>query len=279
MKPTEELNILITGATSGLGRLVAEHLAAQGATLLLHGRDPLKGEQLLAALRQQTGNDSLSYCNADLSSLDEVRRLAREVGSAHRQLDILINNAGLGAGPDPKARELSADGYELRLAINYLAPFLLSILLLPQLRNAAEKGGESRIVNVASVAQQELDFDNVMLEQQYDGIRAYAQSKLALIMHTFDLAEDLDGSGVTANALHPASLMDTRMVREWFGTPRTTVEEGAEVVEYLALDKDLAGVTGQYFDQKRQTRAREQAYDREARERLRDLTERWVGLK
>jgi len=279
MKPTDELKILITGATAGLGRLVAGHLAAQGATLLLHGRDPQKGEHLIAALRRQTGNDALCYYNADLASLDEVRRLASEIGTAHRTLDILINNAGLGAGPDPKSREISADGYELRLAVNYLAPFLLTRRLLPLLRNAAEQRGEARIVNVASVAQQALDFADLMLEKQYDGRRAYAQSKLALIMFTFDLAEELAGSGVAANVLHPATLMDTRMVREWFGTPRATVEEGAEVVEYVALAEELAGVTGAYFDRMRQTRANGQAYDRAARHRLRALSESWVGKR
>jgi len=279
MKPTEELKILITGATAGLGRLVAEHLAGKGATLLLHGRDPQKGQGLIEELQKKTGNDAMTYCHADLSSLSEVGRLAGEISSAHRQLDILINNAGVGAGPDPQRRELSADGYELRLAVNFLAPFLLTGRLLPLLRNAAEKGGDSRIVNVASVAQRALDFDNLMLERQYDGMRAYAQSKLALIMLTFDLAEMLAGSGVVANALHPATLMDTRMVREWFGAPRTTVAEGAEAVEYVALAEELTGVTGTYFDQKRQTRANEQAYDLKAREKLRTLSERWVGLK
>lgn len=279
MNNTAELKILITGATDGLGQLVAAHLAEQGATLLLHGRDQRKGERLLEDIREKTGNSALHYYNADLASLEEVRRLADEIGNDHQRLDILINNAGLGAGPDTAKRETSADGYELRLAVNYLAPFLLTRRLLPLLRSAAEISGEARIVNVSSAAQQAIDFDDVMLEGQYDGMRAYAQSKLALIMFTFDMAEELAGSGVTANALHPASLMDTRMVREWFGTPRTSVEEGAEALEYVALADELDGVTGEYFNQKNRARAKSQAYDAQARRRLRALSEKWIGEK
>lgn len=278
MKQPRDLKILLTGATSGLGRLVAEHLAEQGATLLLHGRDPDKGKQMVTALRRETGNEALSYYNADLASLAEVRRLAERISEKHRQLDILINNAGLGAGPEPGRRETSAEGYERRFAVNYLAPFLLTRRLLPLLKRAAGTGSEARIINIASVAQQAIDFDDVMLEGQYDGMRAYAQSKLALIMFTFDLAEELEDSGVTANALHPASLMDTRMVREWFGQPRTSVEEGAEVVEYVALAGELDGVTGTYFDQKKRARAKSQAYDAGAREKLRALSREWTDV-
>ena len=278
MKNPKDLTILITGATSGLGRLVAEHLAEEDATLLLHGRDPDKGRQTLEDLRQATGNASLHYFNADLASLAEVRQLADEVREGYQQLDILINNAGLGAGPDPAQRETSADGFERRFAVNYLAPFLLTRRLLPLLKRAAGTDSEARIINVASAAQQAIDFDDVMLERQYDGMRAYAQSKLALIMFTLDLAEELEDSGVTANALHPASLMDTRMVREWFGQPRASVEEGAEVVEYVALADELDGVSGAYFDQKKRARAKSQAYDAGARERLRALSREWTDV-
>lgn len=278
MDNPEQLTILITGATDGLGLRVATDLAGRGVTLLLHGRDPDKGRRVLAKIREATGNDRLHYFNADLASLAEVDRLAASVASSRPRLDVLINNAGLGAGPDPARRETSADGFELRFAVNYLAPFLLTRRLLPLLRRTAEEAGQSRIVNVASAAQRAIDFGDVMLERRYDGMRAYSQSKLALVMFTFDLAEELAGTGVTANALHPASLMDTRMVREWFATPRTTVSEGARYVERLAVAEELIGVSGIYFDQDEPARAEEQAYDEKARRRLRELSLGWTGL-
>lgn len=278
MDNLEKLTILITGATDGLGERVALDFAGKGATLLLHGRNPEKGRRVLAMIREKTGNARLHYFNADLSSLTEVDALAASIAKSQPRLDVLINNAGLGAGPEPKRRETSADGYELRFAVNYLAPFLLTCRLLPLLRRSAEETAKARIVNVASIAQQAIEFNDVMLERNYDGMRAYSQSKLALVMFTFDLAEELKGSGVSANVLHPAALMDTKMVREWFGSARTTVEEGARNVERLAVAEELDGVSGVYYDLNRKSRASEQAYDEKARRRLRELSLQWTGL-
>ena len=278
MRRTEQFTILITGATDGLGERVATDLAGLGFTLLLHGRNPDKGRQVLARIREATGNDRLHYFNADLSSLAEVNRLAVSVGQSRPRLDVLINNAGLGAGPDSKLRETSVDGYELRFAVNYLAPFLLTRRLLPLLCSTSEKAGQARIVNVASVAQQAIDFSDVFLEKKYDGMRAYGQSKLALIMFTFDLGEELAGTGVTANSLHPASLMDTRMVREWFGYALSKVETGAHNVERLVLADELREVSGVYFDHDQPARAASQAYDMKARQKLRDLSLIWTGF-
>jgi len=277
MRRFDERTILITGATDGLGRRVAEDLAAAGAAILLHGRNPEKGRAALAETRSATGSERLRYLNGDFSSLDAVRRLADEVAAEHPRIDVLVNNAGLGAGPRTEVRETSADGWELRFAVNYLAPFLLTRRLLPLLRRAAAECGEARIVNVASAAQQAIDFDDPMLEKNYDGMRAYSQSKLALVMFTFDLAAELGGSGVTVNALHPASLMDTKMVREWFGKPRTSVGEGARALERLVLSTEVEGVSGGYFEGIRQGRADAQAYDPEARRRLREMSMRWTG--
>ncbi|QXE87839.1 SDR family NAD(P)-dependent oxidoreductase [Geomonas nitrogeniifigens] len=279
MKDLEGYVILITGATDGLGEKVATDFAPLGATLLLHGRDPEKGRRVVAAISEATGSDRLHYYNADLSSLGEVEALADSIAADWRGLDVLINNAGVGAGPEPKRRELSADGFELRFAVNYLAPFLLTYRLLPLLRRRADEVGCARVVNVASVAQQELVFDDVMLEKGYDGMRAYAQSKLALIMFSFDLAHELAGTGITVNAMHPASLMDTKMVREWFGAARTTVEEGARYLERLAVDDELQGKSGLYFDQGSPKRAAEQAYDEEARRRLRELSLKCISRR
>lgn len=269
--------ILVTGSTDGLGKHVAHDLAGRGAMVLLHGRSQEKGETTLEEIRDATGNQNLAYYNADFSSLDAVRRLAQEIQANRQRLDVLINNAGIGAGSRPDRRELSTDGYELRFAVNYLAHYLLTHRLLPLLRRSAP----ARIVNVASVGQEPIDFDDVMLENKYNGLRAYRQSKLMQIMFTFDLAEELDGSGVTVNSLHPASLMDTNMVREsdYFGGPMSTVEQGARAVEYLATSPELEGVTGEYFSGQRRARADDQAYNREARRRLRILSQELAGLE
>jgi NAD(P)-dependent dehydrogenase (short-subunit alcohol dehydrogenase family) len=277
MKEMKNQVILITGATDGLGKRVARDLAELEATVLLHGRNREKGETVLQEIRDVTGNQKLMYYNADFSSLDDVRRLSEKIQADHERLDGLINNAGLGAGLRQSRREKSADGHELRFAVNYLATFLLTYRLLPLLRRSVP----ARIVNVASVGQQPIDFDDVMLENRYDGLRAYRQSKLALVMFTFDLAEELRESGITVNSLHPASLMPTRMVLEtdYFGSPMSTIEEGAQAVEQLAASPDVEGVSGEYFDGKQRGRANPQAYDKEARRRLKMLSHQLTGVK
>jgi NAD(P)-dependent dehydrogenase (short-subunit alcohol dehydrogenase family) len=214
--------VLITGATDGVGKLVAARLAAAGARVLLHGRSDAKGRDVVQEIQRSTRMSRPEYYRADFTSLDEVRRLAHEVTTAHDRLDVLINNAGIGFGAPGAARKISRDGHELRFAVNYLAPFLLTHLLLPKLRRSVP----SRIVNVASIGQAPIDFDNLMLTRHYDGTRAYGQSKLALITFTFDLAAALQGTGVTANAVHPATLMNTKMVAEAGFRPRSTVEQG-----------------------------------------------------
>ena len=269
MRNVDEATVLVTGSTDGLGKLTARDLAAAGATVLLHGRDPERGEAAMRELREATGNDKLRYYLADFSSLDEARRLADEIRADHDRLDVLINNAGVFAGE----QTVTEDGYELTFAVNYLAPFLLTRLLLPLLRASSS----SRVVNVASAGQSPVSFDDPMLERRYDGMRAYAQSKLALVMFTFDLAEELEGTGVTANCLHPATLMDTKMVFEAFGRASSSVQEGADATFYLAASPELEGVTGKYFDGKREARADGQAYKKEARDRLRQLSEELTG--
>lgn len=276
MRHMDEAVILVTGSTDGLGERVARDLALKGATMLLHGRDPERGEAALRRIREETRNDKLRYYLADFSSLEEVRRLAGEVRSDYDRLDVLINNAGIGAGEcGASERALSRDGHELRFAVNYLAPFLLTRLLLPLLRRSAP----ARIVNVASAGQSPIDFGDVMLERRYDGMRAYAQSKLAQIMFTFDLAGELEGTGVNVNSLHPASLMDTKMVFETFGSASSDVQEGADATVYLATSPELEGVTGKYFDGRREACADKQAYDSEARDRLWRLSEELTGLR
>jgi NAD(P)-dependent dehydrogenase (short-subunit alcohol dehydrogenase family) len=269
--------ILITGATDGLGKQVAHDLAAREASVLLHGRNRQKGQAVLQDIRAATGNPRLFYYQADFSSLAAVRRLAGQIQADQPRLDVLINNAAIGAGTRHGRREKSADGHESRFAVNYLAPCLLAQRLLPLLRRSAP----ARIVNVASVGQQPIDFDNVMLENGYDGLRAYRQSKLALVMFTFDLAADLQASGITVNSLHPASLMNTKMVLEtdYFAGPISSVEQGAQAVTYLATSPELQGVTGEYFDGVQRARANPQAYDKEARRQLRRLSRLLAGIE
>jgi NAD(P)-dependent dehydrogenase (short-subunit alcohol dehydrogenase family) len=272
MRAPADQVVLVTGSTDGLGRLVARDLAAQGAAVLLHGRDAAKGEATLDEIRRETGNERLRYYLADLSSLENVGRLAEEVERDNPRLDVLVNNAGIGGRSG--ARETSADGFELRFAVNYVAGFLLTNLLLPLLRRSAP----ARIVNVASIGQAPIDFDDVMLERSYEAFRAYRQSKLAQIMFTFELAERLGkGSGVTVNVLHPSTLMNTKMVLEGFGHASTTVEEGAEATLRLVSAPELDGVSGRYFDVLDESRANAQAYDAEARRRLWEITEELTG--
>jgi NAD(P)-dependent dehydrogenase (short-subunit alcohol dehydrogenase family) len=255
---TSYMKVLVTGSTDGLGRRVAELLVE---TVLVHGRDPAKVEDAVRAIGAAGG-----YV-ADLSSLDRVRRLADDVSRDHDRLDVLVNNAGVVA---PERRQ-SADGHELTFAVNHLAHFLLTLELLPLL----DRSAPARIVNVSSVGQQAIDFDDVMLERGYDAFRAYSQSKLAQVMFTFELAERLGDGGVTVDALHPATLMDTKMVRQSLGRAMTSVDEGAEAVLRLTYDD---GGSGRYFDGMREAAAHRQAYDAKARRRLWTLSEELTGL-
>jgi len=274
MKPIEEQTILITGTTSGLGQELAQALAQQGASLLLHGRDADRGPELARNIKEATGNHRIQYYRADLSSLAEVGELARQVISDVARLDVLVNNAGVGFGQDASKRELSQNGYELRFAVNYLAPYLLTERLLPLLKASSP----ARIVNVASVGQAPLDFDNIMFTRGYSGVSAYRQSKLAMIAWTFDLAERLTGTGVTANALHPASLMPTKMVLEAGWQTMSSVEEGLKATLRLVVDPALENVTGEYFDGLSLAKAKAQAYDKQVQQRLAALSQKLVSV-
>jgi len=263
---------LVTGATDGVGRVVAERLGATGMRVLVHGRDRARGARAVAAIEAAGG--AADFLAADFSSLAEVRRLAGAVRQANDRLDLLINNAGIGSGGAHGARQTSTDGYELRFAVNYLAPFLLTHLLLPLIRQSAP----ARIVNVASLGQQAIDFADVMLTRGYSGSRAYRQSKLAQIMFTIDLSRALEGTGVTVNALHPATYMNTTMVRQSGITPMSSVEEGAEAILKLATAAEVEGRSGLFFNGQREARADAQAYDAKARQRLKAISLELAGL-
>jgi NAD(P)-dependent dehydrogenase (short-subunit alcohol dehydrogenase family) len=267
---TSAKTVLITGSTDGVGRYVAERLAAQGWRVIVHGRDRARGEAVVERITQEGGE--ASFLAADLSSLAEVRSLADAVQRVGDGLDALVNNAGIGTSG--AQRELSADGFELRFAVNYLAGFLLTRLILPMLASRES----ARVVNVSSAGQQAIDFSDVMLTRGYSGVRAYRQSKLAQILFTFDLAEELAGQNIAVNCLHPATYMDTTMVRLSGAQPISTVEQGGEAILQLVDGPALAGRTGLYFNGMRESRADPQAYDEEARRRLRALSFDLAGL-
>jgi NAD(P)-dependent dehydrogenase (short-subunit alcohol dehydrogenase family) len=240
--------VLITGATSGHGRYLAERLSGD-YDVLVHGRDRERTEQIAAQLGAK------AYV-ADLANLADVRRLAAEAMADRARIDVLINNAGIGYGTQ---REVSVDGHELRFAVMYLAPVLLTRLLLPVIG--------SKVLNIGSLGQAPLDFDDLAMVRAYDGTTAYRRAKLALVMATFDLAASRPDLRV--NVVHPATYMDTNMVRRGGGTPLNTVEHGGEAsLRVLGLP-----ATGTFFDEDRPALAHADAYKPELRARLQELTE------
>ncbi|GAA2396664.1 SDR family NAD(P)-dependent oxidoreductase [Dactylosporangium salmoneum] len=253
-------DVLLTGATSGLGRWLAPRLGQAGRTVLLHGRDPAKVARGVAEV-EAAGGKAEGFV-ADLADLDDVGRLAAQVRD--RELTALVNNAGVGFGQRDGGREVSADGYELRWAVNLLAPVRLTEALLPTLKANAP----ARIVNVGSLGQEPIDFDDLQLRRRYDGVTAYRRAKLALAAWTFDLADELAGSGVTANCIHPATFMDTEMVRQYGQRPMSTVEDGGEATLRLILDETR---TGLFFDARRAAEPHPDARDPAVRARLREV--------
>jgi NAD(P)-dependent dehydrogenase (short-subunit alcohol dehydrogenase family) len=284
--------VLITGATDGVGRQLAARFASQGATVLIHGRSAEKGATVLEALRRETGNDRIEYYRADFASLAEVRAMAREIAARHDRIDILINNAGVGAlhgtmlssAPDTDqptgqlvahSLDTSKDGFELRLAVNHLAAFLLTNLLKPLLARSAAP----RVVAVSSTGQSPIEFDDLPLEKGQDEMHAYRRSKFAQVMFTFEAAERMKDIGLTAVAVHPASRMATKMVVEAGLEPKSTVEEGVNAIYKAATDPALAGKPELFFNSLEPMRAKEpQAYDSVDRARFWTLSEQMTGL-
>ena len=261
--------VLVTGSTSGLGREVALAMAGRGAHVIVHGRNRERGLEVVERIAAE-GTGSASFYTADFVSMARVRALGEAILRDYGRLDVLVNNAGIWL-PGESTRRVSADGHELSFAVNYLSHFLLTRMLLPIIPASPA----SRIVNVSSGAQTPIDFDDPMLDDGYSSRRSYAQSKLAQILFTFDLAEELEDAGIGVNALHPATLMDTNMVLSAGVRPRSSVEEGLEAVMHLIVSADVG--SGRYFDGLRASRAHPQAYDEEARARLRRLSEEFVG--
>jgi NAD(P)-dependent dehydrogenase (short-subunit alcohol dehydrogenase family) len=264
--------IFITGATDGVGKYTAIELAVQNKNgiILIHGRSKDKLNRVIEEIKTKSRNNNIEGFIADLSSMAEVRQLAKDVMIKHDAINVLINNAGAGFA----APRYGKDNTEMRMTVNYLAPFLLTHLLLPALKKASP----SRIVNVSSAGQSPIDFDDIMQEKNFDGVTAYCRSKLALIMFTIDLAEQLKGDNITVNSLHPGTYLDTNMVREAKIKPMGTAQSGADAEVYLATSPEVKYSTGKYFNVKREARANVQAYDSQARKQLRDLSLQLTGI-
>lgn len=259
--------VLITGATDGLGRELALRLGSAGARLILHGRNPDRAAAVAAEVAAARGY-APQIILADLARLSEVERLADEIIARTSRLDVLVNNAGTGGRPDGR-RALSADGNELLWAVNHLAPYRLTRRLLPLLRSSTP----ARVVNVASAGQQEIDLDDPTPEHDYDVYTAYCRAKLAMIMATIEYAAELDGTGVTVNALHPATLMPTTMVLASGVTPISTVAEGVDATLRLVCEPDLSQTTGQYFNGTSRSHPHAQAGDPTSRRRLLEISD------
>lgn len=274
--------VLITGATAGIGRITARELAAAGARILLVARAREKAEATREWIRGQTGNALVEPIIADLSSLEGVRSVARTINSSAAGVDVLVNNVGAVF----TRRVESVDGIEMTFALNHLAPFLLTNLLLDALKRRAP----SRVVTVSSDAHRgaTMDFDDLEGRRRYRGWTAYGRSKLANLLFTYELARKLDGSGITANALHPG-FVASEFGKNNGGFMRTamsiaqrlggiTVEEGARTSVYLAASGEVQGVTGKYFEKCRQQESSAASHDRDSMSRLWEISEKITGL-
>lgn len=275
--------ILITGATNGIGQAAAHALARKGATIVIVGRNPAKARQVVDYIREQSRNPAVDSLIADLSSLSQVRQLAREFRQKYPHLHILVNNAG----GIYATRKLSGDGYEYTFALNHLAYYLLTNLLLDMLLADAP----ARIINVSSRAHEgsKLDFDDLQNDKQYifGGYRAYGQSKLANLLFTYELARRLSGTGVTVNAVHPgmvatgfgmnnggAMRFGMRIYHQFALTP----QQGADTVVYLASSPEVEGITGKYWVARAPVASSPESYDEDAQKRLWAVSAQLAGI-
>lgn len=272
---------LITGGSSGIGKASAKALVETGIEVSIVGRDASKNSAVIEEIKKKTETNSIGAIQADLSKQKSIRELVENFRRNYDHLDILINNAGVFRA----SRELTYDGIEMTFAVNHLAPFLLTNLLLEELKANAP----SRVITVSSVAHRraKIDFDNLQGELQYSGIRAYSQSKLANLLFTYELARKLKGTGVTSNCLHPGAV-STNLVNTGSGIYglvwkimkpfMLSPEKGAETCVYLATSLEVEAITGKYFVKKRPVSSSKESYDEIAARRLWEISANLTGL-
>lgn len=263
--------VLITGATDGIGKQTALILAQKGYEVVVHGKNPDKGKQTLKALQQAVPKARLHYENTDLASLDEVKMLARRVARQHPDLGILINNAGV----FETRYQQTPDGYERTFAINHLAPFALTLSLLPVLQAQPT----ARIINVASMVHQwgSLDFQNLNSEARFNGQTAYANSKLCNVLFTYYLAQRMPGESITANCLHPG-VIQTKLLYAGWGSGGVSVAEGARTTVHLATVAESAQTTGKYYANQQVAISSEESYDEAVQKKLWDISLQFTQL-
>ncbi len=268
MNSLEGKTILVTGATDGVGKQSALELAQMGAKVILHGRSLERARQTKKEIEQATGNHQLDIVLADYCSLKQVKAMAEEINAKFSHLDVLLNNTGVYL----KDRFVTEDGFEMTFQVNYLSVFLLTNLLLGLLK----KSSPARIVTVASTAHMGsgLDFNDLQMEKDFDGEKAYRLSKLACICMSYELAERLKNSGVTSNSLHPGAV-DTKMLRFAHEDMQgINIQDGAATSVYLASSPDVEGVTGLFYDEKKPIKSKELSYDPATRKKFWEIGEK-----
>jgi NAD(P)-dependent dehydrogenase (short-subunit alcohol dehydrogenase family) len=273
---------MVTGANSGIGKATALGLAQMGAVVVLVSRDRARGEEAQNEIKAKSGNDAIDLLLADLSSQQSIRQLVEDFKQRYTQLHVLINNAGVFA----LTRRETLDGLERTFAVNVLAPFLLTNLLLDVIKASAP----ARIVNVSSDQQATnyLKLEDLQSEKRYRPMRAYSQSKLAVVLFTYELARRLEGTGVTANCLHPGFVatniaqrdlpLPARLATKLIFRFGTNPEKGAETSLYLATSPDLEGVTGKYFEKSVPRKSAPLSYDKSLQQQLWKACAELTGL-
>lgn len=267
--------VLITGASDGIGKQAAYEMAELGAHVIMHGRNKKKTEEAAADIRLKTGNETINVVLADLSSLQEIKKLGKEIHSTFSHIDVLVHNAGV----QTREKQITSDGYEMMFAVNHLAYFYLTSLLL----DLVDKSEYKRIIIVASRSHSDsIDFDNLQGEKYFEFFPMYMQSKFCNFLFTYKLAEYLEGTGITVNCLHPGlvnSNIDPLRSAEVVARA-VPVEEGTQTILYLATSQDLTGTSGKYFlDDTSEAESKPATYDKTLQKQLWNLSEELVGEK